>query len=544
MATTAHPDIFDVQGTKGKGPGRSLCSRKTFQPGDLIATFTSPILVLPNGPSAKTICNHCLAHDKPTKACTGCKAVVYCGAACQKANWGLIHKLECKVFKRVKASVDQDWLPTPVRALVQVLLRWDSDEELRGVFGRLEGNVDRFKAREDIWKDIGLQAYGGMAYAGREETDNELHMARDILCKIQTNAFDRTDVDTGQAGIFLHPTLAMVNHSCVPNAAVSFTGRQAIFRAELPIKEGDEITISYIDYTKPKLFRALGLALYHFECRCPRCKDDLSVYDICQNSPVIPLNSFSLVPNLERLRKPPISPPKSPAELKELKDSIDEIYVACQPPDPSQTLRTNETRLAHLRHQWKQCQPLIKAGMWAQEPLGLTIEHAFMYYTQTGSFAHALSVACFAALNCSPYKYPAPFKERRLKGLMLIAKTLTNTAPLSAMDQLEEVTDPRVIVCLRQADQVAICEALALMVGKLGPLAHSQDWEIVDLAKSMLQDIASLQGREKEAALLRDWAESQDEAGSKYFKEQILLPIEDLAGFAVDIMTADFGVEA
>lgn len=184
MSSTAHSDAFTVQGTKGKGAGRSLSSRKTFKPGDLIATFTSPILVLPNGPSAKIVCNHCLAHNVPTKACTGCKAVVYCGAECQKANWGLIHKLECKVFKRVKASADQDWLPTPVRALVQVLLRWDGDEDLRAAFGRLEGNVDRFRSREDVWKDVGLQAYGGMAYAGRKETDNELHMARDILCKV------------------------------------------------------------------------------------------------------------------------------------------------------------------------------------------------------------------------------------------------------------------------------------------------------------------------------------------------------------------------
>lgn len=53
-------------------------------------------------------------------------------------------------------------------------------------------------------------------------------------------------MDTGQAGIFLHPKLAMVNHSCVPNAAVSFSGRKAFLRAELPIKEGDEVTISYI----------------------------------------------------------------------------------------------------------------------------------------------------------------------------------------------------------------------------------------------------------------------------------------------------------
>lgn len=89
------------------------------------------------------------------------------------------------MFRKVKSSVDKDWLPTPVRALVQILLRWDADEELRGYFGYLEGNVDRFKAREDVWKDVGLQAYGGMKYAGRKETDDQLHMARDILCKVR-----------------------------------------------------------------------------------------------------------------------------------------------------------------------------------------------------------------------------------------------------------------------------------------------------------------------------------------------------------------------
>lgn len=179
----SEPDIA-VRGTKGVGAGRSLHALKSVQPGQLIATFKDPVLVLPNGPSAKVVCNHCLAHNKPTKACTGCKAAVYCGPACQKANWTLIHKLECKVFKRVKTSVDKDWLPTPVRALVQVLLTWDADERLRRCFGSLEGNVDRFKQREDVWKDVGLQAYGGMAYAGRKETDNELNMARDILCKV------------------------------------------------------------------------------------------------------------------------------------------------------------------------------------------------------------------------------------------------------------------------------------------------------------------------------------------------------------------------
>ncbi|KKY31678.1 putative set and mynd domain protein [Diaporthe ampelina] len=530
MASDPHPNV-EVRGSRGSGAaGRSLYATKSFAPGELITTFTDAILV----------CSNCLAHNVPTKVCTGCKAVSYCGGECQKKHWSLIHKQECKSFRKVKESVDQDWLPTPVRALLQVLLRWDDNPELRNAFGKLEGNLEKFKAREDIWKDISLQAYGGMTYAGRKEEDEQLHLARDILCKIQTNSFDRTDVDTGQAGIFLHPILAMVNHSCVPNANVNFLKRKAFLKAELPIREGDEINISYIDFTKPKLFRQLGLALYHFECTCPRCKDDLTVYDVCQQSPVIPLNSFSLVPNLQKLRKPAISPPTSKKELQELKDGIDEIYVACQTPERSRGPTTIEERLMVLKHQWRQCQPLVQAGMWAQEPLGLTVEHAIMYYTEIGSYAHALSVACFAALNCAPYKYPAPFKERRLKGLMVIAKTLTNTAPPSAMEALTEVTDQRVMVCLLQADQVAMCEALALMVEKYGPVAQTEEWEILDLARSMLQDIASLPGREKEAALLRGWAGSRDEAGTKYFKEQILQPIEDLAGFAVEIMRGDF----
>lgn len=52
-------------------------------------------------------------------------------------------------------------------------------------------------------------------------------------------------MDLGQVGIFLEPTLAMANHSCIPNALVQFMGRKAILRAEMPIKAGDEIEISY-----------------------------------------------------------------------------------------------------------------------------------------------------------------------------------------------------------------------------------------------------------------------------------------------------------
>ncbi len=47
-------------------------------------------------------------------------------------------------------------------------------------------------------------------------------------------------------GIFLDPALAMINHSCVPNAFIGFDKRTAVLRAARPIEEGEEITISYI----------------------------------------------------------------------------------------------------------------------------------------------------------------------------------------------------------------------------------------------------------------------------------------------------------
>ncbi len=47
------------------------------------------------------------------------------------------------------------------------------------------------------------------------------------------------------AGIYLEPSLAMANHSCIPNAYVSFDKRAAFLHAEREIKAGEDIEISY-----------------------------------------------------------------------------------------------------------------------------------------------------------------------------------------------------------------------------------------------------------------------------------------------------------
>lgn len=147
-------------------------------------------------------------------------------------------------------------------------------EKLQDEVRDLEGHVEQ-RRRGGEWQDLELMALGASSMAGKGTAQEDVRRAIELLCKvwhgygpmrrsykapaslnskgwnahtrlqIQTNAFHRYDADTGQVGIFLEPTLAMANHSCIPNAFVHFIGRGAILRAEAPIRAGDEIQISY-----------------------------------------------------------------------------------------------------------------------------------------------------------------------------------------------------------------------------------------------------------------------------------------------------------
>jgi SET and MYND domain-containing protein len=176
-----------------------------------------------------------------------------------------VHKLECPALCKIRESVkSENWfVPTPVRAAMQLLLRLNAGDEraleaVGGVpfvtaqdrQGVLQGNVLGFSRDDQVWKDLGMQAMAALKFSGIELDGDRLAAAaegtRAILCMLQTNAFDRRDKDVGAAGVFLDVDLAMANHSCVPNAYVCFVGRTAALRAEREIKVGEEIVISYI----------------------------------------------------------------------------------------------------------------------------------------------------------------------------------------------------------------------------------------------------------------------------------------------------------
>ncbi|KAK4660385.1 hypothetical protein QC762_118470 [Podospora pseudocomata] len=526
------------------GPhGRSLVATQDFTPGSLIATFSSPTLALPDGPSMRTTCNYCLRVGSnegfspvSLKACTGCRAAVYCGPTCQRAHWKSIHKAECKMFARVRETTGKDWhvarflLPTPARALAQVLLT--NDKGIRDPFDGsdpLESNLEGFKADEQVWGDFELQAMAAMTYSGVFMNEDGLRVAMRFLCQIQTNAFNRLDADTGMSGIFLDPALARVNHSCVPNAFIGFDQRTATLRAERPIKEGEEITISYIANDKPRSIRREGLRLYYFECDCPRCVDDLDVYQVAQTSPVISLNSFSLQPDLTKFREPAID--KSGISMNQIEIIYKVVY--------DQTKSEQDTSIEAARTRWKLCKPLVEAKMWAVEPLPTTILLlATNWQTNYKWAVYALPLACFLATQCDPIKLVAPFMPWRIKGVMIITKLLAFTGELTSSGELaKRCTHEGIVGALAMADQVTMCQALLHIVVHQGSIGAAEDWDVLKEAKMMLKDLESLPGRVDESKMVQAWARDPEDPQAKaFFESEVLKPVNTLASFAPEIL--------
>ncbi|CAK5272448.1 unnamed protein product [Mycena citricolor] len=98
----------------------------------------------------------------------------------------------------------------------------------------------------------------------------------EFVGKFTTNTFALTDETLAPLGACVSPTVALLNHSCEPNAVVVFpTGDGEMHVIALRnIQAGEEILTSYIDTTLPRHMRQEALLeTYHFTCDCTLCSD-------------------------------------------------------------------------------------------------------------------------------------------------------------------------------------------------------------------------------------------------------------------------------
>jgi MYND finger len=157
--------------------GNGLAATQDIPAGSLILQIRSPFILVLETPKIERFCSRCFLplQDGTRKRCTACKVVRYCSAECQRADWKLIHQKECPVLKEVLP-------PTPVRALIQVLLLHSSGSSQNNRWQDLQAHIEEFNADKQGWEDIRLQAMFAVKYSKTPPAQYDL--ALQILCRV------------------------------------------------------------------------------------------------------------------------------------------------------------------------------------------------------------------------------------------------------------------------------------------------------------------------------------------------------------------------
>lgn len=102
-----------------------------------------------------------------------------------------------------------------------------------------------------------------------------------VAAIFQANSFNVRDLDADQNPSTLYalfPTIARLNHSCVPNAHTYFNpvSKTMDVHTIASVPKGKEVEISYFNVLLPRTERLAKARDWQFECTCPACSPSSS----------------------------------------------------------------------------------------------------------------------------------------------------------------------------------------------------------------------------------------------------------------------------
>ncbi|KAM6985133.1 histone-lysine N-methyltransferase Smyd1-like [Aplochiton taeniatus] len=285
LGSMENVELFDA-GEKG----RALRSTRELLAGDVVFSEASFAAVVFDSLSTQ-VCHSCFRRQANLHRCAQCKFAHYCDRTCQTACWDE-HKHECAAVKKIgKAPKENIRLAARVLWRVQRHTGIVSDGQLTSV-DKLQEHVADLSA--DALKELQDDVKSFLAYWSYKRSQHSEEYISSIFGIINCNGFTLSDQRGLQAvGVGLFPNLCMVNHDCWPNCTVILnhgshsavdpalhSKRRIELRALEKIEEGQELTVSYVDFLKLTADRQRVLKKqYHFDCTCQSCsthsKDDL-----------------------------------------------------------------------------------------------------------------------------------------------------------------------------------------------------------------------------------------------------------------------------
>lgn len=104
-----------------------------------------------------------------------------------------------------------------------------------------------------------------------------------VYIQFVCNTFSVYDTDLAPLAAAVYTTPSFINHSCVPNCIVVYTGRKLSLRTIQPIQAGDQLFISYTEQLQTYTGRKEELKkMYGFQCDCQRCRDDTAMSPVSE----------------------------------------------------------------------------------------------------------------------------------------------------------------------------------------------------------------------------------------------------------------------
>ncbi|KAF8960017.1 hypothetical protein BDZ97DRAFT_1355582 [Flammula alnicola] len=294
------PPALDVRMSSGdSGKERGLYTKYPRRPGDVLLSLKPHVAALSNK-NLEEHCSTCFAPKSGSlRRCTGCKVLYYCDAKCQSRDW-TFHRQECTAIQRWSSSLQRsgsDSLVIPgdaIRCLARIVWR----KQKLGHDSVWAREIDALQShRTSLNKDPNSQEsqmYAQLAHAlvhflglnsPQELAEYGMQSAADLvdlISRLTTNTFTVSTPALEPLGACVSPAVALINHSCDPNAVVVFprAGGEST-KDEEPLMQvialkhiapDEEILTAYIDTTLPREKRQKILKeTYHFTCQCTLC---------------------------------------------------------------------------------------------------------------------------------------------------------------------------------------------------------------------------------------------------------------------------------
>eukprot|EP00064_Thunnus_orientalis_P014419 superscaffoldBa00002496_g14463 len=131
--------------------------------------------------------------------------------------------------------------------------------------------------QEDELKETKVDIHNFLDYWPRSSKQHTLDVVSHMFGVINCNGFTVSDQRGLQAvGVGVFPNLCLVNHDCWPNCTVILNHGKIELRALGKIAEGEELTVSYVDFLNLTEERQRLLKTqYFFDCTCEHCKNHI-----------------------------------------------------------------------------------------------------------------------------------------------------------------------------------------------------------------------------------------------------------------------------